>query len=65
MSDQAHIRMERAKALYTKAARAALEGLPMAEAMTKAALDEVKAARAEMEDTRPMLATFNGPEGER
>lgn len=42
---QAQARMDRAKALYTRAARAVLDGWPMAEAMTRAALAELNAAR--------------------
>jgi hypothetical protein len=41
-------RMERAKALFTRAAKATLEGLPLAPQMAAAALAELSAAQAQM-----------------
>jgi O-methyltransferase involved in polyketide biosynthesis len=55
MNQRALKRMERAKALYTRAARAVLARDPMAEAMTREALEEVNAARQECRE-----ATQNG-----
>lgn len=70
MNNRARARMERAKVLYTRAAKAALDGLPMAEAMTRAALEEVNAARLELRagdgvPANSLLATLDGPESER
>lgn len=58
---QAEQRMVVAKAFYTRAARAALAGLPLAQAMTQAALEDTNQARRELEQLR---ATEPGPGGE-
>lgn len=50
-------RMREAKAYMTRAARAVLQGLPLAEAMARAALDELNEAR------RQLRATGTGGEG--
>ena len=51
--------MDRAKELFSRAAKATLDGAPLAEAMAKAALEEINAARAELAGENshaPMIA---------
>ena len=50
-------RMAQAKAAYTRAAKAALDGLPLAPAMVKVALEELNAARAALRDEHDQTST--------
>jgi hypothetical protein len=62
---EAERRMSQGKALYTRAAKAALDGLPLAEAMTAAALNQINTARedlAELAGGHNRIAVSGGAE---